>query len=86
MQELAVKAVQTKDSELVFQAMCLDALTAMSCTLDEIRAMTIEFMRAHSEWIPYFEGRLPEQKPFMYESEVNSAVERHVDSSIANKV
>ncbi len=85
-QELAVKAVQTADPELVFQAMCLDPLTAMSCTLDEIRAMTIELMSAHAKWIPSFGGRVPEVKPLMYKTAVSSEVEQHIDPSNANKI
>lgn len=46
-QELAVRVVQERDPERVFQAMTLDPLTAMSCTLDQIREMTIELLEAH---------------------------------------
>ena len=83
-QELAVKSVQTGNPEVVFQAMCLDPLTAMSCTLDEIRAMTIELMKAHAQWIPVFRGSLPAEKPLMYEAEITAEVERHLDQAYAD--
>jgi alpha-galactosidase len=85
-QELAVKAVQTRDPELVFQAMALDPLTAMSCTLDQIRAMTRELMQSHSKWIPFMQGMLPEAKDTLYDKQVTGEVERHIDPSIANQV
>lgn len=62
-QELAVQAALQSDPELVFQALCLDPLTGACLTLDEIRRMTRELMQAHAQWIPQFQGRLPEEKP-----------------------
>ncbi len=85
-QELAVRAVQRKDPEYVFQAMALDPLTAMSCTLDEIRAMTRELMAAHRQWIPVMEGKLPADRPVLFDSRTAGEVERHVDPSVANRV
>lgn len=85
-QELAVQAVLTCDAELVFQAMSLDPLTAMSCSLDEIRAMTRELMTAHKQWIPAMRGSLPEEKPLVYRKKPSGEVERHVDPSRANRV
>lgn len=85
-QELAVRAVQTGDPELVFQAMALDPLTAMSCTLDQIRAMTRELMAAHEKWIPVMQGRLPADKPLVYAMTPPKRVEKHVDPVAANQV
>lgn len=85
-QDLAVKAVQHSDPELVFQAMALDPLTAMSCTLDQIRAMTRELMTAHAQWIPVMGGRLPADQPLMYDRDAEGEVERHIDPSVANQI
>ncbi len=84
-QELAVRAVQTGDPEFVFQAMIMDPLTAMSCTLDEIRAMTQELMEAHAQWIPVMNGRLLAEKPLMYKTRPTGPVSSHVDPGQATK-
>ena len=84
-QRLAVEAVQTADAEKVFQAMCMDPLTGMSATLDEIRAMTRELMQAHEQWIPIMKGSLPQEKPLMYNTSAEH-VEIHVDPAEANQV
>jgi alpha-galactosidase len=66
-QELAIAASFESDPELVFQAMCLDPLTSMACTLDEIRAMTCELLEAHREWLPEsFAGKSLASKPILY--------------------
>ena len=78
-QELAVEAVHQRDPEIVFQAMAMDPLTAMSCTLDEIRSMTRELMQAHQEWIPIMEGKLPKEQPLVFTMSPDGEVERHVD-------
>jgi len=83
-QELAVKAVQTGDPELVFQAMAMDPLTAMSCTLDEIRTMTIELMKAHEQWIPLFEGKLPAEQPLVYKEKARGEIDKHIDPAAVN--
>ncbi|MBI9102665.1 MAG: alpha-galactosidase [Spirochaetales bacterium] len=80
-QELAVEAVHTGDPELVFQAMAMDPLTGMSCTLDEIRTMTIELMKAHEKWIPQFKGRLPKPAELICEMIPEGPVEKHNDSA-----
>jgi len=68
-QRLAVKAALEEDSEAVFQAMCLDPLTAAILTLDEIREMTAELMEAHSQWLPDgFLARPLERKPLLYQA------------------
>jgi len=77
-QELAVEATFKRDPEIVFQAMAMDPLTGMSCTLDQIRAMTRELMQAHAEWIPQFEGRLPADQPEFHFQEESETV-KHVD-------
>lgn len=51
-QRLAVLATRQADPEIVFQAMCMDPLTASILTLDEIRAMTRELLDAHRDLLP----------------------------------
>lgn len=66
-QRLAVLAVQTGDPEIVFQAMCLDPLTAAVLTLDEIRQMTIELLEAHRDLLPEaMRDKSLTPKPLMY--------------------
>ncbi len=77
-QELAVRAVQERDPELVFQAMALDPLCAMSCTLDQIRAMTRELLEAHRPWIPILAGRSLPGRKIMY-TEKTTDKEKHID-------
>ena len=84
-QELAVQAVQTGDPEYVVQAMALDPLTAMSCTLDEIRAMTRELLEAHTPWVTCLKGELA-SKPLIYELPPPSVVEKHKDPAAANNL
>ncbi len=79
-QRLAVAATLNGDPERLFQAMALDPLTSMSCTLDEIRSMTRELMKAHKPYIPCMKGKLPEKKKVMYTATADS-VERHIDPS-----
>ncbi len=84
-QDLAVKAAQQADPEMVFQAMAMDPLTGMSCTLDQIRAMTRELMEAQKEWIPVMGGKIPADKPLIYREEPVGPVEKHVDPAKANQ-
>ncbi|OQY35293.1 MAG: hypothetical protein B6241_02030 [Spirochaetaceae bacterium 4572_59] len=84
-QDLAVKATQQADPEMVFQAMAMDPLTAMSCTLDQIRAMTRELMEAHKEWIPVMKGKIPADKPLIYREKPVGPVEKHLDPAKANQ-
>lgn len=66
-QQLAVLASLNSDPEMVFQAMCLDPLTAAVLTLDEIRAMTRELLAAHQRWLPEsFQHRELASKPLLY--------------------
>ncbi|MCD6397101.1 MAG: hypothetical protein J7L71_06140, partial [Spirochaetaceae bacterium] len=65
-QQLAVDATLKADPEILFHAMMMDPLTAMSCTLDEIRAMTRELMQAHKEWIPVMKGKILKEQPLIY--------------------
>jgi alpha-galactosidase len=66
-QKLAVLASQEADPEIVFQAMCMDPLTATILTLDEIREMTRELLEAHSSYLPEeFEGKTLTSKALMY--------------------
>jgi alpha-galactosidase len=62
-----VLASQQADPELVFQAMCLDPLTASILTLDEIRSMTRELLEAHLDVLPEeFKHRRLAEKPLLY--------------------
>ena len=66
-QQLAVLAARQADPEIVFQAMCMDPLTASILTLDEIRAMTRELLDAHHDILPEaMQGRQLAQKPLVY--------------------
>ena len=66
-QRLAVMAAQQGDPEIVFQAMCMDPLTASILTLDEIRAMTAELLEAHRRFLPEsMRERDLDDKPLMY--------------------
>ena len=66
-QRLAVMAARQGDPEMVFQAMCMDPLTASILTLDEIRAMTRELLEAHRQLLPEsMRDRELEDKPLMY--------------------
>jgi alpha-galactosidase len=80
-QELAVRAVQEKDPERVFQAMAMDPLCAMSCTLDEIRAMTRELLAAHRDYIPILEGKELADRKIMYTHRQADA-EVHIDPGV----
>jgi alpha-galactosidase len=82
-QELAVRAAQEQDPERVFQAMAMDPLTAMSCTLDEIRAMTRELLEAHREYVPILEGKTLADKKLVY-TESAEEKEEHVDPGQAD--
>lgn len=81
-QELAVLAVQEQDPERLFQAMAMDPLCAMSCTLDQIRAMTRELMEAHREYIPVLAGKTLAEKKIMYTENVTEK-EEHIDPGMA---
>ncbi|MBF9017691.1 MULTISPECIES: alpha-galactosidase [unclassified Oceanispirochaeta] len=84
-QELAVRAVQTGDPEFVFQAMALDPLCALSCTLDEIRAMTRELLAAHKPWVSCIRGELAD-KALVYTLPAPENVEKHIDPATANNI
>ncbi|MGL1892477.1 MAG: alpha-galactosidase [Spirochaetaceae bacterium] len=84
-QELAVRAVQTGDPEYVFQAMALDPLTALSCTLDEIRSMTIELLEAHKPWVNCLKSELS-AKPLVYLEDAPKDVDKHYDPATANNL
>ena len=83
-QRLAVEAAINADPEILFQAMAMDPLTAMSCTLDEIRAMTRKLMKAHKEWIPVMNGRLPKEQPLVYLKKPEGEVDVHIDPAGIN--
>lgn len=78
-QELAVAATLQQEGELVFQAMCLDPLTASICTLDQIRAMTIELLEAHQRYLPTLQGKSLASKPVLMGS-VATEIEKHHDA------
>lgn len=79
-QRLAVQAVFEHDPERVFQAMAMDPLTAMSCTLDQIRSMTIELLEAHDQLglLSVLKGRKLQSREIMYDKKTTEA-EEHVD-------
>jgi len=54
-QELTVKAAIEKDKTLVFQAMLLDPLTSSILTIDEIRELTNEMLKAEAEYLEGFD-------------------------------
>ena len=85
-QQLAVEATISADPEILFQAMAMDPLTGMSCTLDEIRVMTRELMQAHEKWIPVMKGKLPKDQPLVYLEEPVGQVDKHVDPAEANQL
>jgi len=84
-QELAVRAVQEQDPERVFQAMAMDPLCAMSCTLDQIRAMTRELMEAHREYIPIFKDNLPAERSVLHPNDA-AEKEEHIDPGEADSL
>lgn len=53
-QELAVQAGMTGDTELLYQAIALDPLTGTQLTLPRIRKMVDEMLEAESRWLPQF--------------------------------
>lgn len=53
-QELAVEAALSGETEAVQHAVMLDPLTAAVCTLGEIRAMVDEMLDAQARWLPQF--------------------------------
>ncbi|MDH7600720.1 MAG: alpha-galactosidase [Armatimonadota bacterium] len=64
-QGLTVQAALKANPELVMQAIALDPLTGAVLTLHEIREMTREMLQAESKWLPQFEGKTLEPKPFI---------------------
>ena len=82
-QELAVRAVLEKNPERVFQAMAMDPLCAMSCTLDQIRAMTRELMEAHRQYIPVLGGKTVKDGKNMYDLKQQDK-EEHIDPGQAD--
>ncbi len=64
-QRLAVRAALDCDPECVFQAMALDPLTGAVGTLDEIRAMTVDLLEAHAQWLPAFADRPLSSRPVL---------------------
>ena len=54
-EEMAVEACLTGDANLVYQAICLDPLTAAVLSLDEIRQMVKEMFRKNRKHLPHFD-------------------------------
>jgi alpha-galactosidase len=66
---LAVMASLESDPEIVFQAMCMDPLTASILTLDEIREMTRELLTAQADYLPdSFKEKALAARPLMYKN------------------
>ena len=59
-QTLAVTAALTGNPETVFQSVALDPLTSALLTLEEIREMTGELMKAHASLLPFDPDLFPE--------------------------
>ncbi len=53
-QELAVEAALTGDTDAVHYAVMMDPLTAAVCTLPQIHAMVDEMLEAQVQWLPQF--------------------------------
>ena len=53
-QELAVQAVLTRDKDALFQAVAFDPLTSSILTLDEIKKMVDEMLKAEARYLPKF--------------------------------
>jgi len=51
-QEMAVKAVLEKNIDMVYQAVYFDPLASAVCSLEEIRRMVDEMLKAEKEWLP----------------------------------
>jgi alpha-galactosidase len=52
--ELAWRAATTGDRQMLYQAVSLDPLTAAMLSLDAIRAMVDEMLKAEAAWLPQF--------------------------------
>ena len=57
----------------------------MSCTLDQIRAMTRELIDAHRDIIPILGGGSPAEKPVLH-PEKGSDKEDHIDPGQADNL
>ena len=51
-QELAVEAAMTGNTDHIYHAIALDPLTSTLLTLEQIRAMTTELLHAERQWLP----------------------------------
>ncbi|NRA36807.1 MAG: alpha-galactosidase [Planctomycetes bacterium] len=78
-QRLAMEAALEVDPEKVFQALCMDPLTAAVCTLDQIRNLAGELLEAHAEYIPAFKGKTLASKPYMVGCVATEEVAKHED-------
>lgn len=56
-QRLAVEAALSGDTEYIVHACALDPLAGAVLTLEEIRRMTAEMLKAETEWLPQFAGK-----------------------------
>jgi alpha-galactosidase len=62
-QDLAVTAALTGDPEYAMHAVAMDPLTSAVCTLKEARDLVSEMLKAESEWLPQFEGKMIKPVP-----------------------
>ena len=53
-QELAIEASLSGDTDAVYHAVMMDPLTAAVCTLPQIHAMVDEMLDAQAQWLPQF--------------------------------
>ena len=54
LEERAVQAAITGDTDLVFQAILQDPLTASVCSMEEIHDMVQEMLEKNKEYLSYF--------------------------------
>ena len=64
-QTLAMESALTGEPELAMQAVAMDPLTSAVCSLAEAREMTSELIQAERAWLPQYEGRPLQSRPFI---------------------
>lgn len=82
-QQLAAEAALTGDPEHIVHALALDPLTAVVCTLKEIREMAIEMLESQRRWLPQFTGRTIRPAPTISIPHDVKAVDVPLDPALA---
>jgi alpha-galactosidase len=62
-QQLAVEASLTGNTENIVHAVAMDPLTSAVCTLAEARDMASEMLEAQREWLPQFKDKKITPRP-----------------------